>query len=137
MDSGLYQLIISLPRPVVLAPGRLGKFKLPRGAYIYTGRARKNLSVRLARHARKEKKLRWHVDYLLQYGIIKRRLIYPLEMFTECELNRLSLEALGGDIPIPGFGASDCRCGGHLIGCPVKYGVREVEKVIGRIKAGS
>ncbi len=133
MDSGLYQLAISLPGRTLLTPGRLGTFELAGGLYVYTGIARRNLRARLARHARKDKRLRWHVDYLLQYGIIKRIFIYPVETFTECELSLLILETLEGEIPIPRFGASDCRCRGHLVKCPVGKGVREMEKAVSRV----
>ena len=130
MDSGLYQLIIRLKHPITLTPGKLGSFRLRRGLYIYTGSGRKNLRARIARHFRVSKRYRWHVDYLLQYGIIEKGIVYPLGLFTECELSRLTLETLKGQIPIPRFGASDCRCHGHLIRCPPKRQAAEIEKAV-------
>ena len=106
-----YQLLIEIIRPVRIAIGRLGKFAFPAGRYIYTGSARRNFEARIARHLRREKTLRWHVDYLLAASGVRisgvRRYIED-----ECAINR----ATPGDTPIAGFGASDCRagCGSHL-----------------------
>lgn len=106
-----YQLIIEVPRRLLVTVGRLGKFEFPAGRYVYTGSAKRNLAARVARHVRREKALRWHIDFLLFAPGVR-----VVEVFTsrrgECALNR----ATGGRIPVPGFGASDCRagCGSHL-----------------------
>lgn len=106
-----YQLVIRVARPLRIAVGRFGCFAFPAGDYVYTGSARRNFEARIARHLRKEKTLRWHIDYLLAATGVEvvevRRSVRD-----ECELNR----ATAGDIVVPGFGASDCRhgCGSHL-----------------------
>lgn len=91
--------------------GRLGEFDFPAGDYVYTGSARRNLEARIARHLRRDKRLRWHIDYLLAapgvtVGEVRRSDV------AECVLN----QATAGRVPVPGFGASDCRqgCGSHL-----------------------
>jgi Uri superfamily endonuclease len=106
-----YQLLIELARPVTVTVGRLGTFGFAAGRYIYTGSARRNLEARIARHLRAEKTLRWHIDYLLAVAGV-RVLSVRRSRHAECALN----QATGGTIPIPGFGASDCRarCGSHL-----------------------
>lgn len=106
-----YQLIIEVPRPLRCAIGSLGRFEFPAGRYVYTGSARSHLEARIARHLRRKKALRWHIDYLLFAPGVR-----VVEVFTsrrgECALN----QDTGGRIPVPGFGASDCRagCGAHL-----------------------
>ena len=106
-----YQLEIEVEHPVRLAVGRLGEFLFPAGRYIYTGSARRNMEARIARHLRMEKKLRWHMDWLLAGRGVKvvgvRR-----SRAAECGLN----QSVRGRIVAPGFGASDCRagCGSHL-----------------------
>ncbi len=106
-----YQLLIDVPRPQRLTIGALGEFDFPAGCYVYTGSARRNFDARVARHLRKEKILRWHIDYLLTAPGVTvldvRRATEP-----ECKLNQNG----GGEVLIPGFGASDCRagCGSHL-----------------------
>lgn len=106
-----YQLLIRVSQPVSVRVGRLGHFYFPAGDYIYTGSARCNMESRIARHLRKEKKLRWHIDYLMvdphvQVIRVKR------SRKDECLLNQF----VGGTVIVPGFGASDCRsgCGSHL-----------------------
>lgn len=106
-----YQLAIALSAPVRIAVGKLGVFDFPAGHYIYTGSARRNLETRIARHQRRDKRLRWHIDYLLA---APQAAVTGVERFArpECELNRHT----AGEVPIEGFGASDCRagCGSHL-----------------------
>ena len=106
-----YQLSIDVTRPVLIRVGRLGEFLFPAGRYVYTGSARRNLEARIARHLRTEKALRWHIDWLLMApGVAVARVERSIE--SECALNR----KVGGAVPVPGFGASDCRngCGSHL-----------------------
>lgn len=106
-----YQLKITLASPARVSVGRLGAFDFPAGRYVYTGSARRNLDARIARHLRKEKTLRWHIDYLLA---APQAHVTGVARSTqpECALN----QAGAGSVLIPGFGASDCRagCGSHL-----------------------
>jgi len=106
-----YQLYFTLDAPVSVTVGKLGTFAFPAGRYVYTGSAKRNLEARLRRHQAKEKKLKWHIDYLLTAPGVHMREIKRSEE-GECSLN----QATGGTIPVPGFGASDCRngCGSHL-----------------------
>lgn len=106
-----YSLYITLTAEWTLTIGRLGRFTFPSGEYVYSGSAKKNILARVNRHLRPEKKLRWHIDYLLTAPGVR---VNGLRLSTrdECELVRLS----GGVSPAKGFGASDCRsgCGSHL-----------------------
>jgi Uncharacterized conserved protein len=106
-----YQLTIRLTTDTQIAIGRFGSCFFPAGDYIYTGSARRNLEARIARHCRKDKKLRWHIDYLLAKAETS---IIHIARYTqaECAINQLQ----AGSILIKGFGASDCHagCGSHL-----------------------
>lgn len=106
-----YQLHILLRRPQAITVGRLGRFSLEPGRYVYTGSARRNLRTRLLRHLSRHKSLHWHVDYLLACKYAEITAI-SLSSRDECVLN----QTVNGDIPVRGFGASDCRagCGAHL-----------------------
>ena len=106
-----YQLHIQVAQPLRLAVGRLGVFDFPAGHYVYTGSAKRNLEARIARHLRREKTLRWHVDYLLSAPGVSVTEVVRADT-AECALN----QATPGAIPVPGFGASDCKhgCGSHL-----------------------
>ena len=63
--------------------------KYRKGYYVYIGSAMNSLVPRLNRHLSDEKKMHWHIDYLLKS--------------PDC-----------GE-EIPGFGCSDCSCSSHLI----------------------
>lgn len=106
-----YQLWIAVRRALDVEVGRLGVQHFPAGVYVYTGSGKRNLEARIARHARKDKVLRWHIDYLLAAPGVELVCV-GRSARGECALNR----ATGGDVKIPGFGASDCRsrCGSHL-----------------------
>ena len=106
-----YQLLIEVVRPLRATIGRFGRFAFPAGRYIYTGSARRNFEARIARHLRREKTLRWHIDYLLAAPGVR---IVSVRRYREdeCAINH----ATAGNLPVPYFGASDCRmgCGSHL-----------------------
>lgn len=106
-----YQLHIHLAQAVYVCVGRLGEFDFPGGDYVYTGSARLNLEARIARHLRQEKRLRWHIDYLLTAPGVTVSDVRRSDI-GECTLN----QATAGRVLMPGFGASDCRrgCGSHL-----------------------
>ncbi len=106
-----YQLAIDVKRPVRIRIGRLGHFLFPAGRYVYTGSAKRNLEARIARHLRKEKALRWHIDWLLAVPGVKVAAV-KRSCEVECVLN----QRVVGTVVVPGFGASDCRngCGSHL-----------------------
>lgn len=81
------------------------------------------LRQRILRHLRSsdEKRLHWHIDYL--------RACLPVEEVCwqegegiECALANL----LAGQAQrwAPGFGASDCRCAGHLLHWPGRSALR-------------
>jgi Uri superfamily endonuclease len=127
---GSYALHLRLTRSRLLTIGKLGTFDFPAGDYVYLGSAHGpgGLRARLGRHLRGEGALRWHVDYLrrvaevIGYGYAAEprrdsRFPMPLECVWSQELAALS----DAQIPIPGFGASDCRsgCAAHLVWFPV------------------
>ena len=70
------------------------------------------MSARLERHGRKKKSLHWHIDYLSA----KAEMLGAVTIAGPRELECHVAKKLGGmfEFAVPGFGASDCRCGGHL-----------------------
>lgn len=91
--------------------GRLGVFDFPAGSYVYTGSALRNFEARVRRHCSMDKKLHWHIDYLLAAPGVRVRDVLRYDE-PECLVNQRT----AGEIPVPGLGASDCRqgCGSHL-----------------------
>ena len=120
--SGVYTLILFMPKEVTVNIGALGKQRLPIGYYSYTGSALgkgANLKHRIARHLRKEKRLFWHIDYLLveQNVFVEAIITAETKEKMECSLNHYLKQMKGVKVPIYGFGASDCKknCGSHLL----------------------
>ncbi len=111
MNKGCYLLIIQVKNDKSLKVGRLGEIKFPQGYYVYVGSAMNNLEKRVRRHLAKNKKIRWHIDYLTSREKVKEViLIYTLER-VECDIAR---ELEKHFKPIPKFGCSDCSCLSHL-----------------------
>ncbi len=115
-SAALYQLCLyfgkkfSIEKPVYM--------DLEPGYYIYTGRSKRNLEKRIARHMKREKTIRWHIDQLSAHPLLGKMdfCIFDLPAELECELNQ-ALEHQEGFLSfIRGFGNSDCRAGciGHL-----------------------
>jgi Uri superfamily endonuclease len=104
-----YLLIIRLEKSRRIRIGRLGRFTFEKGDYCYVGSAKRNLVLRIERHLRKKKKKFWHIDYLLQYAIVKKIWISD---GTEEELAGILSKKL--EIPVLGFGSSDKKSRSHL-----------------------
>ncbi|HRH43709.1 MAG TPA: GIY-YIG nuclease family protein [Pyrinomonadaceae bacterium] len=117
MNSGCYQLKIEIKKDLTLKIGALGICHFKKGNYVYTGSAMKNLSQRIARHQSTDKKLHWHIDYLLANSEVelKKVVSYPSEIKEECQYNQ-RLISKGAEALILGFGSSDCKiCPSHLV----------------------
>jgi sugar fermentation stimulation protein A len=101
-----------MPKGRIIRVGRLGRFHFRPGVYFYVGSAQRNLSARLERHSRKKKPLHWYIDYLSVKTEMLGAITVPGHRELECKLAK----DLGRmfELAVPGFGASDCRCGGHL-----------------------
>jgi len=114
MRKGAYILLIENPAQISLGVGRLGKIDLPAGTYAYVGSGLNGLDARIRRHFSHKKRVRWHIDYLLQYAAPTMAMILPSDTRLECFLNRL-VSGLPDSSPMArGFGCSDCRCLTHL-----------------------
>jgi len=114
MTLGIYHLIIYLSFDKEIRIGKLGLFLFPAGYYVYTGSAMQGLEARVARHKRKQKKLHWHIDFLLQYAEIINVITYQTKERLECCLNSKIMSISGSQIIAKGFGSSDCGCITHL-----------------------
>jgi sugar fermentation stimulation protein A len=114
MTPGVYHLLIHLSQSTTVEVGKLGSFSFPAGYYVYTGSALGGLETRIARHRRREKRLHWHIDYLLQYGRIIDVITHTTVERLECQFNRNILSLSDCRILVKGFGSSDCRCSSHL-----------------------
>ena len=118
---GTYVLILRAESDRKIRVGRLGRLTVPPGFYAYVGSAfgPGGLRARIARHLRRQKKRRWHVDYLrTQLNVINVWWATALNRShatrqRECEWAR-RLCGMGGEVLFRKLGASDCRCASHL-----------------------
>jgi Uri superfamily endonuclease len=119
--KGSYILVVYIERDIQIEVGALGFITFKKGFYFYIGSAMgeygsSTLLTRVKRHflSKNEKKIHWHIDYLLadvHSMIIKIYLVpskYPLECIIARELSEIS------DGLIKNFGSSDCNCKSHL-----------------------
>ena len=111
--GGIYALIIKLSKKQEIKIGRLGTFVFPKGYYVYTGSAQNGLEKRINRHLSSEKKLHWHIDYLLCYAKVIKVVRY-VGRKDECELNNMTGQITGATQIVKKFGSSDCNCVTHL-----------------------
>ena len=118
-DSGIYCLFIKLSKDQKIRIGKLGRIFFPKGVYVYTGSAMNGLITRIDRHKRKQKKLFWHIDYLLKHAKIFHVISIKTNKRLECALNNM-VSKLPNAKPIKGFGCSDCKCESHLFYFPEK-----------------
>ncbi|MBI4485675.1 MAG: GIY-YIG nuclease family protein, partial [Acidobacteria bacterium] len=114
-DAGLYLLVLQLPQQACIEVGGLGPHTFRSGSYVYTGSARRGLGARVARHLRRRKRFHWHIDFLRAHS--SQVQAFPIRAASdECEL-AAEVSRIGGELVV-GFGASDCRCAGHLVWFP-------------------
>jgi Uri superfamily endonuclease len=106
-------LIIQVDKKVDVNVGALGKLTFEKGLYAYVGSAQANLEQRIKRHLAKEKRLFWHIDYLLSESAarIVKVLYKQTDKTEECNLAKVIGER---GKPVNGFGCSDCNCKSHL-----------------------
>ena len=108
--KGCYCLTIHVNDSKTIRIGKLGKIEFNKGYYVYVGSAMNSLESRLNRHLSDNKKLHWHVDYLLKKAEITD-IIYNEKRKVECELSNYISKRTDG---IKYFGCSDCDCESHL-----------------------
>ncbi len=141
-DTGAYLLFLGLDRAADLEVGALGSMRLPRGGYIYCGSGQRGLHARVLRHLcrcrqgprglhakvaaamgapgrpPRPKRLRWHVDHLLERSEAR---VLGVSLLpggpAECALALGLQRSVGAAAAHAGFGASDCTsgCGAHLL----------------------
>jgi Uri superfamily endonuclease len=102
------------------------------GWYAYAGSALGSggLQARLARHARTQKRLHWHIDYLLKRARLVQSWHTACPARLECAWASALLQVPKAQIAIRRFGASDCRCLGHLIYWPAHPEINQLETAL-------
>ena len=109
--KGSYILLAKLDKESSLNVGKLGVMSFNKGYYAYVGSALNGLEQRINRHLRKNKKIFWHIDYLLRKAIIKNIFYKKSPRKEECKFAK---ELEKHFKIIKDFGATDCKCKSHL-----------------------
>lgn len=118
MDKGIYCLVLK-NFSCTARVGALGEIAFLAGWHCYIGSALgPGGLVRLERHlnlaTKKDKKPKWHIDYLLTDPrfAVAYAVSAPTKERLEC---RLADAFSRGGTGVPGFGCSDCDCFTHLL----------------------
>jgi Uri superfamily endonuclease len=116
-SPGTYVLVVQLDQLKKIKVGRLGTITFMSGTYLYAGSALGpgGLSGRIHRHLRpqSQKQFHWHIDALTSQSSITDIWYSASPQRQECVWGEIL--SMVGDRIAQGFGASDCRCAGHLI----------------------
>jgi Uri superfamily endonuclease len=112
--NGAYILVMKLKSNKNIRVGSLGKLEFNKGFYCYVGSAIGSTTIenRCKRHLMKNKKMKWHIDYLRKEVEIVNIFGIPSRNKIECKIARKILKK--ADSFIPKFGSSDCNCKSHL-----------------------
>lgn len=113
---------MDLIRPQTLRIGKLGEYYFQPGEYLYVGSAQGpgGLKARLDRHLIGPGRCHWHIDWLRPATSVSGYFYLETRERMECKWSQFLMQAPKASIPVPGFGASDCRskgnsCAAHLV----------------------
>jgi len=115
--------LIYVSKNIEIRVGRLGEVFFKKGDYIYIGSAKGCLETRLQRHSRKEKRIFWHIDYLLKDERTQISQIWTIDKKMECQTAEVVCQDPTTEIIKKGFGSSDCNCLTHL------FYIKDKEKI--------
>ncbi len=123
--KGVYVLMIKLDKDVNISVGSLGLINFSKGSYAYVGSAQNGIKQRVNRHLSNNKRLHWHIDYLLNDDNASVIKIFYKESGKEeeCQIAKLLLLT---EEPVINFGCSDCKCSSHLfkLNNPLELGMK-------------
>ncbi len=117
----IYLIVLEVPE-MQIKIGALGKIKF-KGVYAYVGSAPSE--ARIKRHLKKEKKLRWHIDYLTSKKDVKVLGVFRINASREHE-EKLAKFLENFFEFVPRFGCSDTKARSHLF----KVELKKLEKVV-------
>ena len=112
---GTYCVQLHCKQGVGISIGKLGSFRFEAGYYLYVGSAfgPGGVHARLRHHCNVSLRPHWHLDYLRPYAEVINTW-YVAEQRHEHRWAEI-LEQTGAlNIPVRGFGSSDCDCESHL-----------------------
>lgn len=134
---GAYVLHFATARWQKIVIGHLGEQYLAAGHYFYVGSARGagGLQARVGRHLRSAGALHWHIDYVRAVAEVQNVFYTVTDKSLECAWSQALARLPAALIPVPHFGASDCRsgCAAHLIAFPHRADITGVPHALAAI----
>lgn len=139
-EPGTYVLWLYIDEPRIIAVGRLGVENFAAGTYAYVGSAfgPGGLRARLRRHVGGSDTLHWHIDYVRAIAEVRAVWYCATGERLECRWSQTLAALVGTDVPMRGFGASDCDagCDAHLIRLPVDVSLRDARDALAATVTG-
>jgi Uri superfamily endonuclease len=119
-QPGSYVLVLNAPQATTIPVGRLGSLAVTPGCYLYVGSAlgAGGLAGRLRHHLRVTPRPHWHIDALRAVTELDAICWLASPARLEHAWAQALVQASGCTVPMPHFGASDCRCPAHLFFLP-------------------
>ena len=114
---GTYALLLASTETRCLRIGRLGSLTLRPGWYVYVGSAfgPGGVRARLAHHRKRAARPHWHVDHLRLHAQLERVWFTHDPVRREHQWAQAMQRLPGAEMPLHGFGSSDCACTSHLV----------------------
>jgi len=106
--------LITVNQERELKVGALGAVPFETGSYAYIGSAQNGIRQRVSRHLSNEKKLYWHIDYLLANEATQVKRVFAKRTKDKKEECRLANKVASIGRSVKNFGCSDCNCPSHL-----------------------
>ena len=114
---GTYALILASNETRCLRIGQLGSLALQPSWYVYVGSAfgPGGVGARLAHHRKRAARPHWHIDHLRLHAQLRRVWFTHDPIRREHQWAHVMQQLPGAELPLPGFGSSDCMCASHLV----------------------
>jgi Uri superfamily endonuclease len=138
-SPGSYVLVLRLTQPLAVDVGSLGRVRLPASDYVYSGSAcgPGGLRARVGRHLQGHGRQHWHIDSLREHAGICAIYFATTPVRLECVWSQALAALPGAQIPVRGFGASDCSagCHAHLVALPSHFPLWKLQSALSAASA--
>ena len=118
-EKGNYILVFHLEKRAKQYMHRFNVLDFGPGFYLYCGSAHGSggIKSRIKRHQSRSSKKFWHIDFIKDRFHLREYWYQVSSEKNECVFSQFLANSKSGNIPIKGFGSSDCRnkCESHLI----------------------
>ncbi|MFX0100953.1 MAG: DUF123 domain-containing protein [Candidatus Hodarchaeota archaeon] len=129
--GGIYILCIETTDDLRIDVGKLGNLEFKNGIHVYVGSAMNGLYHRINRHISNSKKIRWHIDYLLEHARVFKVYYAITSERKECAVSNFFNEKSQYFKPVPNFGNSDCtNCPSHLYSLKILGSLNKFDELL-------